>query len=73
MTDQDFRDTVLKSLATISNNIKWILKIGSVIIFLAITTAGSLWLRTESNALNIAVAEAAVEVLQQSQSIETEH
>lgn len=72
MTDSDFKETVLSSLATISSNIKWIIKIGSVVMLLAAMSAGTLWLRTETNAINIASAETVIEYIRQDKHIETE-
>jgi len=67
MTDQDFRETVLNSLAIISNNIKWIIKIGSILAILTAMSAGTLWLRTENNAINIAAAETTINYIQQNE------
>ena len=60
MSNNDFHDTVIASLATIQANVKWIMIIGTVLIGLAGTAAGTLWMRTETNALGVATVQAAM-------------
>ena len=60
MSENDFHATVIGSLATIQANVKWIMVIGSVLIGLAGTGMGTLWMRTETNALGVATVQAAM-------------
>lgn len=60
MSDQEFNEKVIANLATIKANMKWFMAIGCCLIMLAGTATGTLWMRTEGNALEISTVQAAV-------------
>ena len=60
MGNTEFSEKTTTSLATIDTNIKWILKIGGLICLFAIASAGTLYMRTENNALSISTVQAAM-------------
>lgn len=61
MSENEFQENVLSALASIHTNIKWIIKIGAAVCLLAGMAAGTLWLRTEANMVDIANAATKIE------------
>mgnify|MGYP000094329517 CR=1 FL=1 len=61
MSEDKFRETVISTLSEIQTNLRWIIKIGGIMIIAAAVSAGTLWMRTESNALAITGVETSIE------------